>query len=116
MTRIMLLAVLGVVIAASRAAAQQPDDGAAGRDLAMQVCSFCHVVTTSQQFPPLLRPPAPTFRSIANRPNTTAASVATFLHSPHKDIPMPTDMPNLQLNDEQIGKLVRYILSLRGQQ
>jgi mono/diheme cytochrome c family protein len=116
MTRAMLVAVLGVVIATMPAAAQQPNDVADGRELALQVCTFCHVVTTNQQFPPILQPPAPTFRSIAGRQNTTAASLSTFLHLPHKDLPMPAEMPNLQLSDEQIGKLVSYILSLRGQQ
>jgi cytochrome c1 len=115
LSRFIVVIVLGIVVAAGRAAAQQPTDIADGRDLSLQVCTFCHVVATNQQFPPILRPPAPTFRSIANRSNTTAASLSMFLHTPHKDIPTPADMPNLQLSDEQIGKLVVYMLSLRGQ-
>jgi cytochrome c1 len=116
LSRFLMVIVFGIVIAATRAAAQQPSDLAVGRDLALQVCTFCHVVATNQPFPPILRPPAPMFRSIANRSNTTAASLSTFLHTPHKDIPTPADMPNLQLNDAQIRQLVGYILSLRGQQ
>jgi cytochrome c1 len=115
MTRLTPVAMLGLFLVATGAAAQQTNDVADGRDLALQVCTFCHVVTSNQQFPPILRPPAPTFRSIADRPTTTGASLAAFMRLPHKDLPMPNEMPNLQLSDEQIGKLVAYILSLRGQ-
>jgi mono/diheme cytochrome c family protein len=116
MDRLLPTAALGLSMFAAAAAAQQPDDIAAGRDLALNVCTFCHVVAPDQPTAPILRPAAPTFRSIANRSTTTAASLSTFLHTPHRDVPMPAAMPNLELSDEQIGTLVRFMLSLRGQQ
>jgi cytochrome c2 len=108
-------AVLGLSTLATAAAAQSPADVAAGHDLALQVCTFCHVVAPGQQTAPVLNPPAPTFRSIVDRSDTSAATLSAFLHKPHKDIPPGTEMPNLELSDEQIGTLVSFMLSLRGQ-
>jgi mono/diheme cytochrome c family protein len=75
-----LMAVLFVsilAIAAETANAEKPadrGDADAGRDLAVQACAGCHVVSADQPFPPLLRG-APDFREIADRPNVTAASL-----------------------------------------
>jgi cytochrome c2 len=65
-----LMAVLFVSLLAIAAAnAQKPadrGDADAGRDLAEQACTGCHVVSPDQPFPPLLKG-APDFREIANR-------------------------------------------------
>jgi mono/diheme cytochrome c family protein len=101
--------------AASPAPAQQParpagaPDLTAGRDLALQICSACHVVSPDQRFAPTLRPPAPDFRGIANRPATTERSLRDFMVIPHGKMPDP------KLVDYQVTALVRYLLSLRDQ-
>jgi len=78
----------------------------AGRAFALQVCALCHVVAPGQLTPPRLTT-APTFRSIANLPSTTALSLQVFLVTPH-----PT-MPNLVLTDSEAADVIAYILSLK---
>jgi cytochrome c1 len=113
------VAVLGLSILtaglATGAAAQEPEDVAAGHYLALRLCTFCHVVSPGQQAAPFLNPPAASFRTIANRENTTAASLSAFLHAPHKTAPTAAEMPDLELSDEQISTLVSFMVSLRGQ-
>jgi mono/diheme cytochrome c family protein len=80
---------------------------AEGRDLALQVCAACHVVSPDQHFAPTLRPPAPDFRSIVNRPTTTDTSLHDFILTPHGK------MPDLTLVGYQVAALVSYMISLR---
>ena len=78
---------------------------ARGHQIAMSVCSACHVVPSAHS--PILREQAPALRSIANKPSTTPASLAAFLRNPaHR-------MPNPQLTDEMIDAVVGYTISLR---
>jgi mono/diheme cytochrome c family protein len=112
MTRLALVGMLGVIVGATTAAASA-SDVAAGRDLALDVCSNCHVVAADQRFPPTRQPPAPALRVIANKPDTTAASLARLLHTAHPTT--PGKMPDFDLNDAEVAKVVSYILSLRGQ-
>ena len=108
------LPLVAIAILSPTAHAQAPEgNAAAGHEFALKVCSACHVVATDQEFPPIRRPPAPAFRSIANRPATTAESVRTFLLSTHRTIEQPYNMPNLALSDDQVANEAAYILSLR---
>jgi hypothetical protein len=50
---------------------------------------------------------APTFRAIATRPSTTAASLDRYLSVEH------TLMPDFLLSPQERNALVAYILSLR---
>ena len=104
-----------VVVAAvvGGAAAQEADDVAQGHHLATLICSACHVAARDQPFEPILRPPAPSFDSIAQRASTTGEAVQQFLATTHKDIGNPGGMPNPQLLDYQISQLTAYLLSLR---
>jgi hypothetical protein len=70
---------------------------------------------TAQQFPPILRQPAPSFDAIANRPGTAGESLRRFLPTTHATITRTANMPNLQLTDDQERALVSYIFSLRNQ-
>jgi len=79
----------------------------AGRAFAMQVCALCHIVAAGQLTPPRFTTGAPSFRSIANLPSTTALSLQVFLLSPH-----PT-MPNLVLTGSEAADVIAYILSLK---
>ena len=80
-----------------------------GRDLALLICTACHVVGPDQPLPPRLVPPGPDFHSIANRPATTAQALHEFLVVPHGR------MPSIPLADYQINPLVSYLISLRDQ-
>jgi mono/diheme cytochrome c family protein len=79
-----------------------------GHELALQICASCHVVASDQSARPLLKPPAPEFRVIANRASTTAASLTDFLQVPHGK------MPNPMLAEYQVTALTAYIMSLRN--
>jgi len=85
-----------------------------GEHIARLVCSACHVVAADQEFPPLLRPPAPSFEEIANRPDTTAASVRRFVMETHWDMKtLPATMPSQMLSKTEATAAARYLLSLR---
>jgi hypothetical protein len=73
----------------------------------------CHVAGPDQEIEPILRPPAPSFESIARRSTITADSIRTFLTTTHRDIGNPKGMPNPQLLDFQIEQVTAYLLNLR---
>ena len=109
-------------IAASAAAATDATapaaptgDPQAGRALALEACTGCHVVAPDQPFKPIYAatPRPPDFKDIANRPNITAASLLHDLQS-MPTIPKDSKMANADLTEEQARDVVAYILSLRG--
>jgi len=100
-------------VVAGHATAQEIDDVAQGHHLATIICSACHIAARDQPFEPILRPPAPSFDSIAQRASTTSESLQRFLATTHKDIGNPQGMPNPQLLDYQVTQLSAYLLSLR---
>lgn len=112
--------VLGMTAAGASSRAGQPPvagpgSAAQGEHIARTICSACHVVASDQDFPPLLREPAPPFAEIANRPGTTDKSLRHFITSTHwNERTLPMRMPNPQLTDEQTRAVTRYILGLRG--
>jgi mono/diheme cytochrome c family protein len=84
----------------------QPRDGdpASGRQLAMKLCSSCHLVlpmTASDKSDP------PSFQSVADLPSTTGISLNVFLHSKHRK------MPNFLISSAVSNDLIAYILSLK---
>jgi mono/diheme cytochrome c family protein len=89
-----------------------PDYAAAGRALALTACTGCHVVSPDQPFAPVLTGP-PDFRSIANRPNTTAASLRRFL-STLQPVPSPGNMADPLLSRDEREKIIAYIMTLQG--
>jgi mono/diheme cytochrome c family protein len=108
------LALAALALLSPTAHAQAPEGNAAtGHDLALKICSACHITAADQEFPPIRRPPAPAFSVIANRPATTSESLRAFLHSTHRTIEQPYNMPNLSLSDSQIANAAAYVLSLR---
>jgi mono/diheme cytochrome c family protein len=91
-----------------------PDHVAAGRALALVACTGCHVVSPDQPFAPVFTgpPPPPDFRSIANMPNTTAASLRKFLSTLHT-VSLPQQMPNPQLANEERENIIAFIMTLQ---
>jgi hypothetical protein len=103
------LAGLGL-FAATVACAQESERSAdikKGHDLAILVCSNCHVVARDQPNEPILRTPAPSFESIAQRSGLSEKSVESFVAAVHEG------MPNPRLLEYQVKPLAAYLLSLR---
>lgn len=101
------VAVAVVVVAAGigAAQAQQVGDVAAGRKLAGEWCSSCHLVE-----PGATRggtDSAPPFATLAADPRTTDFRLRAFLMTPHQN------MPDFRLSRGETDDLVGYILSLR---
>jgi len=114
----LLIGVLPALIATWSAPLANAEDArdkvSAGRDLALMVCSICHVVATHQEFAPRLEQHTPSFEEIANKPNTSAESLRQFITTTHWDgQTIPITMPEPMLIDEQISQVISYILSLR---
>jgi mono/diheme cytochrome c family protein len=86
---------------------------AAGHDFALKVCAACHVVSQDQKSAPILNPPAPSFFELVRRQDLTEASLRKFLSAPHGNVGRRSKMPNPQLADFQIDKIVAYMLSLK---
>lgn len=109
------LAVL-LLLAQGAAQAEEPrkDLAAAGRDFALQVCGNCHVVEKGR-FEPLLKPPAASFSSLVARRHVDEAWLRAFLSKPHGDLGRAQQMPNPQLADFQIDKIVAYFHQLKTQ-
>lgn len=93
--------VLAVLLISLPAAGQTVQSGGA---LAVRWCTACHVVEASQR---LASDSAPSFRAIAARTDTTAATLDRYLSTGH------TLMPDFSLSTQERDALVTYILSLR---
>lgn len=117
MTEIAALAFIAVS-AASVASAQTRTQGEvqAGRALALQACTSCHVVDPDQPFKPIYTgtPRPPDFKDIANGSNVTAASLEHHLQT-LPTIPENSHMANPDLTDQERRQVVAFIISLRNE-
>ena len=89
----------------------QDADVQAGHKLAIVVCANCHVAAPDQPNDPILRPPAPSFASIAQRESVTADWLQNYMKTTHRGLDNPNGMPNPQLLDFQIRQVSAYLLS-----
>jgi mono/diheme cytochrome c family protein len=89
------------------------DDIRAGRVLSLRICTACHLVSRDQDMPPILRPPAPSFSSIANRRGTTEEGVHQFLATTHSTVRSLNNMPNPELTEDQIRQAAAFLMSLK---
>lgn len=88
-----------------------------GRQLALIVCSDCHVVAPDQQFSPTIDVSAPAFEEVANRHTRTQRSLEHFIGKTHWDgQTMPMTMPAPGLTGQETVAVARYIMSLRKPQ
>jgi mono/diheme cytochrome c family protein len=94
---------LAMLLAVAPAAAQDAT-AAAGREVAQRWCVNCHVTEPNQTAG---SDQAPSFRSIAERPGTTTASLHAFLGLPHGS------MPDQALSNPDVDAVSAYILSLK---
>lgn len=107
------------ILAATPALAQEaPGDPERGRELAVAVCSACHVSPTgadeSEREEPRTLPfpegvPLP-FKDIANTAGVTEPALLAWLFTTH-----PT-MPNIVVTPQEARDIVAYILSLREEE
>ena len=86
-----------------------------GHDLALALCSVCHIAAPDQIGTPTMSSPGLPFRTIANSPTVTAAVLRGFLLTTHSTTTPPFTMPNPRLSKRQLDAVIAYILSLRGQ-
>jgi mono/diheme cytochrome c family protein len=109
-----LFATMVLAGAASHAAAADDDaEVAKGHQLALEICSACHVAAPDQRTPPILSEPPPSLETLANKPGATAASVQKFLLTIHLSMANGKDMPNPELTEDQARDLGLYVMSLR---
>jgi mono/diheme cytochrome c family protein len=83
----------------------------AGRELAIEACTGCHVVSDNQPFPPLLKG-APDFRKIANQPNVTATSLRRTIAA-LPQVPPEGHMANPLLTEKQLADVAAYIMTMQ---
>jgi mono/diheme cytochrome c family protein len=95
-------ALAALALQASPAAAA--GDAAAGKALAENWCSSCHLVSSEQAAATTEAPP---FQSIAERAAGEVEALAWFLADPHPP------MPHLSLTRQEIRDLLAYISSLK---
>ncbi|MBX9660501.1 MAG: cytochrome c [Nitrospiraceae bacterium] len=112
---VLLLVCCGQASPALGQAAFNSDDVKKGRYLAFLVCANCHVVAPDQPNEPILRQPAPSFASIAQRPSITREWLENFIATTHQGFDNSNGMPNPRLLDNQVRQVATYLLSLRKQ-
>lgn len=108
-----IVAVLFVATIAGTTLAQESPhqaDAKAGREFAQNRCDACHIIGMKQEFPPPMAVDAPSFLSIAKRPDTTAQSLQIFLSRTHAYSNMPA--PAVRASDA--ADVIAYVLSLRS--
>ncbi|MGI9498878.1 MAG: c-type cytochrome [Geminicoccaceae bacterium] len=97
--------ILGLtILSTGTAAGELLGDPMAGRRLAENVCSACHVIAPGHTSTTDVE--APTFPELANTPRVTALSLRVFLQTPHER------MPDLHLDRDETDNVIAYILSL----
>jgi len=112
-TALVLSLIFSAGLFSTLAHADQNEDIQNGHRLAVTICATCHLAAPDQASLPKLKPPAPSFASIAQRKDTTADSLRHFLTTTHRGLDAPKGMPDLDLMDYQLKELTAYILSLR---
>jgi mono/diheme cytochrome c family protein len=112
-SRAQLFAMMILIGAAVDAAADNAEQIANGHRLALEICSACHIAAPDQKARPILQKPAPSLKTLANKPGATAASVQRFLLTIHLSLANGKDMPNPELTEDQARDLAVYVMSLR---
>jgi len=85
-----------------------------GKELAMTVCSPCHVITSQPSQHPAPSPPGPSFEEIAKGSKAAPEALHIFLLSTQSNVGHPGSMPNLKLTEDQIRLISAYLSSLRN--
>ena len=83
-----------------------------GHDLAVHLCTSCHLVEPGQANT-ADHVGGPSFQTVANRPNVTEETLRRHLRTTHSNAMIPLAMPNPQLTEDELVKIIDYLLSLR---
>jgi cytochrome c2 len=108
------VAFLGLVMVAPASLAESNVASGLGHDLAQKLCSSCHLVEPGQANPPN-HVGGPSFQSVANRPDVSIGGLRKHLKTTHSNAMIPLAMPNPALTEDELVKIIAYILSLRQQ-
>ena len=100
-------------LAVSPARAESAPAFQAGKDLAVDLCAPCHIVSPQTSEPRRLGLAAPSFLDIAQGPKAAPEALRGFLRSTNSSVAHPAAMPHLELTDEQIEAIAAYLSSLR---
>ena len=117
MTRFLAATALSAAIAtgfSTHAYAQNKVASGMGHDLAQRLCTSCHLIEPGQTNPPG-HVGGPSFQSVADRPDVTVEGLRKHLKTTHSNEMIPLAMPNPQLTQDQLVKIIAYIVSLRQQ-
>jgi mono/diheme cytochrome c family protein len=104
-----------ILLAQGAALAEEPGKNyaAQGHAFALQVCGNCHVVEKGQHPPLVLKHPASSFSAIIARGEANEAWLRAFLSKSHGNVGRAQKMPNPQLADFEIDKIVAYFRQLK---
>jgi hypothetical protein len=83
-----------------------------GHDLAQRLCTSCHLIEPGAVDSPD-HVGGPAFQTVANQPKTTERSLRRHLRTTHTNAMIPLAMPNPQLSEDELIKIISYIISLR---
>lgn len=83
-----------------------------GHDLAVHLCTSCHLVEPGQTNT-AGHVGGPSFQTVANRPTVTEDSLRRHLRTTHSNAMIPLAMPNPQLTEDELVKVIDYVISLR---
>jgi mono/diheme cytochrome c family protein len=86
----------------------------AGREVAVESCSGCHMVTRYQEFHPAVGAAIPSFEEIANRPGATVVSLREVFDNTHrgKDAPSTSSISSTTyISDRETSAVIEYILT-----
>jgi len=110
---IIILSMAFGVMSISAGAAPSKISSGMGHDLAQTMCTSCHLIEPGQKNPPD-HVGGPSFQTIADRPDTTAAKLREHLRTTHTNAMIPLAMPNPQLSRDQLNKIIDYLLTLNS--
>jgi hypothetical protein len=109
-----LVLLSGVSIAPITNAKPNNIASAMGHGLAESLCTTCHLVEPGQTNPPD-HVGGPAFQTVANRPKVTERSLRKHLQTTHSNDMIPLAMPNPGLSEDELIKIISYIVSLHTQ-
>lgn len=102
--RLLTFALPLLLLTVEPALGQSAGDPEAGHALAGEICADCHSIETGGTVSPNLD--APSFQSIAKKPEMSELALTVFFQTPHPS------MPNLIVTGDDARDLIAYILSL----
>ncbi len=89
-------------------------DAAAGKVVAIAICSSCHSIGLNDPGPAAPERRGPDFIAMAARPDLTREGIELFLKTTHARRDAPIGMPNPNLTRDQVSDVLTYLISLQN--